>query len=172
MINHDSQLKLQAWLDGELPPGEAAGVRDWLAKDAEANALLSELRNTKGALSGGEAELKLPETREFYWSKIEREIRRQDRPAAASTRIPWLAWVQHHFLPVSGVALLSGLLAVLAVHPGKIAGQFAEMELASEDMGSYTFRDQEHRMTMVWFYDRNDDSKLVQPAALASVESE
>ncbi len=147
-------------------------MRDWLVKDAEANALLAELRNTKGALSGGEAELKLPETREFYWSKIEREIRWQDRPAATSARIPWLAWVQQHFLPVSGVALLSCLLAVLAVRSGKISSQISEMELASEDMGSYTFRDQEHRMTMVWFYDRNDDSKLVQPAALASVETE
>ena len=42
MINHNSQLRLQAWLDGELPAREAAEVQDWLGKDQEAQALLAE----------------------------------------------------------------------------------------------------------------------------------
>jgi len=32
----DSQLKLQAYLDGELPEAEARAVANWLAKDREA----------------------------------------------------------------------------------------------------------------------------------------
>ena len=79
MNNHDDQLKLQAHFDGELPEPEARAVANWLARDREAVALLAELRNTRKALKGFESDIKLPETREFYWSKIEREIAPADR---------------------------------------------------------------------------------------------
>ena len=32
-MKQDLQLKLQAYLDGELPSGEAQAVTDWLAQD-------------------------------------------------------------------------------------------------------------------------------------------
>ena len=76
-MKQELQLKLQAYLDGELPDGEAREAADLLAQDAEARALLAELKNTRAALAGFEADIKLPESREFYWSKIEREIQRQ-----------------------------------------------------------------------------------------------
>ena len=120
---------------------------------------------------GHEAGVKLPESRELFWSKIEREIERMEKPAAPSRNIPWLVWVQRHVLPVGGVAMLSCLLAVLIVRSGRVSAQFAEMELASDAMGSYTFRDQQHRMTMVWFYDRSENSEFARPSALASVGS-
>ena len=44
MIDQDAQLKLQAYLDGELPAREAAKVRDWVAREQQAQALLEELR--------------------------------------------------------------------------------------------------------------------------------
>ncbi|HZQ48302.1 MAG TPA: hypothetical protein VFC07_14895 [Verrucomicrobiae bacterium] len=174
MITHEFELKLQAYLDGELPALEAAEVEGWLARDQEGQALLAELRNTTKALSAaGEVEVKLPETREFYWSKIAREIERQDRePAAVAPKLSWFAWVQRHLVPVSGVALLACLLAVMLVHSEKSSSQFGETELASEDMGSYTFRDQQQKMTMVWLYDRNDDSQFTDPTAVASMDQE
>ena len=172
MINHDFELKLQAYLDGELSAREAAEVEGRLAQDQEGKALLAELRNTKTAMSAGELEVKLPETREFYWSKIEREIERQSQPAAAAPKLSWFAWVQRHLLPVSGVALLSCLLAVMLIHSEKLSSQYGETEVASDDMGSYTFRDQQQKMTMVWLYDRNDDSQLADAPALASMDEE
>ena len=62
-MKQELQLKLQAYLDGELPEGEAREVAGLLAQDAEARALLAELKNTRAALAGFEADIKLPESR-------------------------------------------------------------------------------------------------------------
>ena len=171
MINQDSQLKLQAYLDGELPSGEAAETRDWIARDQEAQALLEELRGMNAVLAGHEAECKLPESREFFWSKIEREIERQSVAAPVRSQ-SWLAWLQRHFLPVSGMALMACLCGFLALHSGKASSPFGEMELASDDMGSYTYRDPQQKMTMVWLYDRSDDSQAADETSLVSAEPE
>ncbi len=92
-MNEEQQLKLQAWLDRELPDAEARQVEAWIASDPEAARLRAELENTRHALAGFEAGVRLPETREFYWSKIAREIERQEpRPAPAAAEAPsWLA---------------------------------------------------------------------------------
>src|SRR6266702_2258506 len=74
MMDYDAQLKLQAYLDGELPEAEARAVATWLARDREAVALLAELRATRKALAGFEAGIRLPESGEFFWSKIQRAI--------------------------------------------------------------------------------------------------
>jgi anti-sigma factor RsiW len=172
MINQDSQLKLQAYLDGELSASEAAEVKGWLAQDSAAEALLGELRSLKNALAGNEAERKLPESREFFWSKIEREIDRQSREEVPVRKLSFFAWVQRHLMPVSGAALLSCLLGIVALHSSGSPGLFGEMELASDDMEAYTFRDQQAQMTMVWFQDRTDDSQFTDPSSLVSVEPE
>ena len=71
-MDYKVQLKLQAFLDGELPEAEASKVANWIAGDGQASALLEELRHTQEALAGFEAGIRLPESREFFWSKIER----------------------------------------------------------------------------------------------------
>jgi anti-sigma factor RsiW len=172
MIDLDSQLKLQAYLDDELSNAEAAEVKRWLAEEPEAQALLDELRNTKSALVGYEATFKLPESREFFWSKIEREIERQTEAPAPAPNTSWLYRLRHHFLPLSGVALLTLFLGGLFVESGRPAGQFGEMEMASDQMGSYTFRDQKENVTMVWLYNHGDDSEFTKAASLVSVEPE
>jgi anti-sigma factor RsiW len=169
MINYDFQLKIQAYLDGELSAAEAAEVMDRLARDPEAQSLLAELQNTNGALAGHDSELKLPETREFFWSKIEREIARPSQSPASVPRMSWVDLLFRRLVPVGGVAVLSCLLVMLAFRSGSASAQPAEIELASDDMGTYTFRDQKERMTMVWFYDRKDDSQFTQPSAVASL---
>lgn len=167
MINNDRQFKLQAYLDGELSGAEAAELMDWLASSQEAQSLLAEMQNTNAALRGHEAGLKLPETREFFWSKIEREIARAN--PRSTTRNSWVDTFFRRLMPVGGIAVLSCLLVIFVVRSGNVSGQPAELELASDDMGAYTFRDQKERMTMVWLYDRKDDSQFTQPAAVASV---
>ena len=79
----DLELKFQAWLDGELSAAEAERMRRLAAADPEAARLLAELRTVKAALLNNEPTAAVPETRPFYWSKIERQIQRQAavRPA-------------------------------------------------------------------------------------------
>lgn len=145
-------------MDGELSDREADEMRERVARDPEAKALLAELRNTHAALAGHEEGIKLPESREFFWSKIQREIQRAEQPAAAQEpKVSWMEWLLRHWLPAGGVAVLSCLLVVLlAVNTGGSPAQLAEMELNSDDMGAYTFRDQQEKMTIIWLYDRSD----------------
>lgn len=172
MNNQDPQLKLQALLDGELPESETAGVRDWLARDEAAQALFAELRSTKSALAGNEAERKLPESREFFWSKVQREIEREERATAApAARVSWLAWLRGHLMPVTGAAFLACVAGIMLFQSGS-ASQFGEMEVASDDMGAYTFRDQQAQLTTIWFYDRSDDSQFTDNTSVGSVETE
>src|SRR5690349_21859011 len=99
-MNQEMELKLQAWLDGELSPAEAGKMAALVETDGDARALYTELQQTSLALKGNEPEMRLPETREFYWSKIEREIARLETAPASSTLPWWLAFVRRHLAAV------------------------------------------------------------------------
>src|ERR1041384_1921221 len=114
-MKEDLQLKLQSYFDGELSEAEARQIEASLAGDAEGCALLAELRNTRGALSVFEAEVKLPESREFYWSKIRREIERQEKIATARpTSSPFAAW-RKLLVPAGAFAALA-IAGLIAAH--------------------------------------------------------
>ena len=68
VMNEEQQLKLQAFLDGELPEDEAREVVSLIARDEGAKALHAELKHTRQALKSSEANVQLPESREFFWS--------------------------------------------------------------------------------------------------------
>ena len=148
-MDDKAQLKLQAYLDGELAQGERREVEAWLARDPEAMALLTELRQTTAALKGFESEIKLPESGEFYWSKIQREIQRQARPAPSSPAASSLFALWRRFLaPISAMAavVVAGLLAVL-----QLGGPASpESEMALSDTAAFTYRDYARGMTLVW----------------------
>jgi anti-sigma factor RsiW len=170
-MNDEAQFKLQAYVDGELPDDEAAEVRQWLARDEEARALLRELQNTNAALAGHEAEVKLPETREFFWSKIEREIARQNAAPVAPRKSFWARWGWRGLAPAGGLALAC-LFALHLVYPGTTVAEFVpELELASDDMGAYTFRNQEDGLTMIWLYDRTSQAQSAQSPTAAILAS-
>src|SRR6476646_9234604 len=103
----EQQLKLQAFLDGELPEKDAREVAAWLARDAEATDLLAELRNTRKALVDFEPGLKLPESREFYWSKIQREIQRLEPVQTPAKPVSVFALVRRILVPLGSVAVLT-----------------------------------------------------------------
>lgn len=153
-MNTERQFKLQAYLDGELPGREANEVKALLAADAEAQALMEELQFTKKALVGNEPEVRLPESREFYWSKIQREIERQEKASAAPAPTPWFAWWQKWLVPVSGLA---GAVLLLLVFQGQRTPELAltEVQSALPEMGAMTFSDQSAGVTMIWVYDRS-----------------
>jgi anti-sigma factor RsiW len=155
----EQQLKLQAWLDGELPEAERRAVEASLAQDAEGAALLAELRHTNGALAGFEGEVKLPESREFYWSKIEREIQRQEQPrsAAGVPGFEFLAGWRRFLVPVGAVAALALLLigSQTVLHN---AGPSSGIVAAFVDEHAFTYRDQSQGTTLVWLSYAADDN--------------
>src|SRR5579862_5996531 len=112
-MTEEQQLKLQAFLDGELPEKDAREVAAWVARDAEATDLQAELRNTRKALADYEPALKLPESREFYWSKIQREIQRSEPARAPAESTSVFALLRRVLLPLGAVAVLAiaGVLA-------------------------------------------------------------
>src|SRR5262245_32747545 len=140
-MNFDKQLKLQAFLDGELPEKEAREVASLVARDAEAADLLKELRNTRQAIAGFEQGVKLPETREFFWSKIERDIQRLEAAKPGPAR-PLMARFWRLLVPVGALAglALAALIGGTQLglwHPSGVSD--AEMTLA--DSGAFTYED-------------------------------
>jgi anti-sigma factor RsiW len=146
-MDYDAQLKLQAFLDGELPEAEAKEVANWLARDSEAASLLAELRNTRQAMAGFEAGIKLPESREFYWSKIAREIERLETPAPAPVSVPLIVRLRRLLMPATAIALLvlGGLMVTNGVRP-----RGGGMETALADSGAFTYHDYSSGATLVW----------------------
>lgn len=162
-MDFETELKLQAYLDGELPEAEARDVARLLAQDQEATLLLGELRNTRQAVKEAEAIVQLSESREFYWSKIEREIGRLERPQPVEQRQPFIARLQRFLVPLSGAVALAVLLAVTLLN-GNSATTLGETELANEDMGAITFRSDSEGITTVWLYNRGDSEFTDEPA--------
>jgi anti-sigma factor RsiW len=147
-MNHHSTLELQAYLDGELPESEVRRIEAWLEEDSQARALLSELDGTRILLSGYQEEVLHPESREFFWSKVERAIQAQESAATRSRRpAPLAAWWKY-FVPAGSLAML--LFASLLVTRGPGGSGGPEWEAALNDPGALTYRDYASGTTLVW----------------------
>jgi len=156
MKNHDVELKLQALVDGELDDREAARMTALVEQDPEARAVHNELAAIKTLLAGNEPELKVPETREFYWSGIARAIEREDlqagRRGGGAHSHSWLRLI----LPAGAVATLALGLTIGFYLPGHGKGRLPalvgshEIETTLEDTPTFTFRSDPEAMTVVW----------------------
>lgn len=164
-MNHELEMKLQAWVDGELPGAEARRVADHVARNPEMAELATAMRSVKGALAGNELPVALPESREFFWSKIERDIERQSRPvrAPAPTQAAWRRWVS----PLLGFAGLACIL-FMAVRPYSQPA-FDEISAMGEGMEAVTFNDQAAGMTVVWLSDTTQQTQATETPAPAQV---
>ena len=157
----ETKLQVQAWLDGELPEAEARQVGSWVEQNADAKTLAAHLKSLRVALAGNDPEVKLPESREFYWSKIQREIERFERQELTSPAIGswWPAW-RRWLMPAAGLALVAICAIVAARYTGS-GGERTEPLLAvvenrSDHLGSYSFRAPDQKMFVVWVYERAD----------------
>jgi negative regulator of sigma E activity len=158
-MNEHLELKLQAWLDGEVSAGEARQISQELTGNAESTRLIAQLRGLRDAMAGQELIRSVPETREFYWSKIARQIERETpahQPAPVSAWAAWRRWLS----PASGFAALACVL-LLAVKP-LTPPTFDEITSTGEGMEAVTFHDQSAGMTVVWL---QDPSQIEQPAS-------
>jgi negative regulator of sigma E activity len=159
MMEHEQKLKLQSYLDGELPEPEAKELANRLSQDQEAAALFNELQQTRKALAGFEEGVKLPESRDFYWSKIQREIERQEitaRPPAASSSM--LLRLRRFLVPATGLAV-AALLALIATKESGTGPGDSSVETALEDSGAFTYHDDSAGATLVWLsYPAEEDA--------------
>lgn len=151
-MNQEAKLKLQACLDQESSEIDASALAPWLERDAEARALSAELSEMKRLLAGNELELKLPESREFYWSKIERSIRAQSEQPRAEATAPRSAWWLRLLAPAVGVAILMMTalsLVKLGSGPSRLS-YLHEIETPLEETSTISFHSQSAGMAVVW----------------------
>jgi anti-sigma factor RsiW len=156
-MKQDLKLKLQAWLDGELPPAEAAALRALAAADPEAKRLLEELQAVKAALRQNERAASVPETREFYWSKIQQQIRREERvrrPVAA----PWAARLRRWLAPMAGATALAAAFLAAVHHSPRPAG-LNLVSVTAEGIEARTFHDQSSGMNIVFLQDTRGEEE-------------
>ena len=149
-MTEEQQLKLQAFLDKELPEKEAREVAAWVARDAEAKDLLAELGNTGKALENFEPGLKVPESREFYWSKIQREIRRLEPARAPAKSVSTFTILRRILVPLGGVAALAIAGVIAFQQLGGHGAPPAQVNAMLADVGAFTYRDQAQGMTVIW----------------------
>lgn len=144
-MDYEIQLKLQAFLDGELSEAETREVSNLLARDREATELLAELRNTRQAMVGHEIGVELPESREFFWSKIQHEIERQEPAPAPAAISPLRSLLRRILAPATAVAVL-GLAMFVAFRPTGVL----PAETALADANAFTYHDYAAGATLVW----------------------
>jgi hypothetical protein len=159
-MKHELELKVQAWLDGELSEHEAARIADWVARDAEAGILVAELGTVRKAMVENEVVAPHPETREFHWSKIERQIQRDELTPHRSP-VSWMAQWRRILVPVAGVTALACVLALAVQQLHRPT--FDEISATDQGMEAVTFHDQSAGMTVVWLQDSSQTSETAQP---------
>ncbi len=160
-------IKLQAQLDGELTGREAQEIAALIENNAEARALFAELQQTRSMLTANEPEFRLPESREFYWSKIEREIERLDVAPAAASSPAWLLFLRRNLRAVSGTAVVAALVVVAVLQMNLAGDLFEEIDNPLDNTSSFSFRSESQQMTLVWisnpFVDAEENSDMPMP---------
>jgi anti-sigma factor RsiW len=152
-MTQETQFKLQAYLDGELSITERAEVETLLRQDEFARNLLTELSQTARVLGACAPEIKVPEAREFYWSKIQREIDLGPTPASAPA-VSFGTWLRRLLVPAGAVAGLA--IAVMLSLPRESAA--TNFFTASGDAVAFTYENYNTGTTLVWldFADETD----------------
>jgi anti-sigma factor RsiW len=165
-MNVEVGVQLQAHLDGELTGREMQQVAALLESDADARALFSELQQTRTLLKGNEPEFRLSESREFFWSKIEREIEKLDAEPASSPATPWVSFVRRHLAAIGGLTVATALV-MFAVFQMNIVSpsMLEEIDNPLDDVGTFSFRSESQKMTLVWisnpFVDADDSTDMM-----------
>jgi anti-sigma factor RsiW len=151
-MNRQDQLKVQACLDEELSPAQAGEVRELLARDSEALALYEALNSTRSVLKSNEQPRLVPDSRAFYWSRIEREITRQAAAQPVSAGGWFQAWRRFALPALGTAALVSLLLVVVRQQPesGKNSAFFHEIETPIRESSAITFHSESAGMTVIW----------------------
>ncbi len=153
-MNNDAQLKLMAYMDGELSEAEALEVKSLLSTDPESVALLEELTWTRVAVTGNEPEVKLPETRDFYWSQISRQIeaaeKQADRVAVGAPQSG--KWWHKLLVPATGLAAVTCAFFLATQKPATTDSPTISSapEPVAESASVYSYYDENARISVIW----------------------
>lgn len=174
-MNVDIGIKLQAYLDGELTGRDAQQIAALIENDAGARALFGELQQTQALLNGNELEFRLPESREFYWSKIEREIERPETVPATSAAPSWVLFFKRHLGALSGVTVAAALIVFAAFQINIVPPSLLEeIDNPLADVGTFSFRSESQQMTLVWisnpFADAEEASDVIPMPILEEIQ--
>lgn len=145
-------LRIQAYLDHELSPADCERVAEWLAGNEEGRALYEELRQTRALVTSNEIERTVPESREFYWSKIQRQIQLE---TAEQPQRPfrWTHGWLRFALSASGVAALIACVFAFfgfGIGNGNVAPWHQEIDSPHLEVNAITFHSEEAGLTVVW----------------------
>ncbi len=171
-MNMDVGIRLQAYLDGELTGREAQQVTSLIESNAEARAVFEELQQTRSWLKGNEPEFRLPESREFFWSKIEREIERL-QVGPSPSRVPtWALFFRRHLRALGGVTVAAALVVFAAIQMNVVSpgGLLEEIDNPLEDVGTFSFRSESQNMTLVWISNPFADAEETSDATVMPEE--
>ncbi len=155
-MNQETKLRVQACLDHEVSQRESREIAALLDQDPEARAISAQLGEIRTLLRNHEPEFKLPESREFYWSKIERAIREQAVPAPAKKSVGRYPWWVRVFAPAAGAAFLffAAMSVVKMAHGPSELSFLHEIETPLPDTTSMSFYSASEGMTVVWVQSR------------------
>jgi anti-sigma factor RsiW len=138
-------LKLQAYVDGELSASEAKEIAAALERDPQAQSLHAELTMARTAVRGNEMEVAVPDSREFYWSKISREIERLEKTEA---RTPALPWWRKLAVPL-GIAAVVACIAV-PMTLKETTSTAASQPTDEGDTSTVTYYAEDGNVTFIW----------------------
>jgi anti-sigma factor RsiW len=153
MIDRDTALKLQALLDGELSATDVTEVTRRLEQDPEARPIYNELELTRAVLLHCEPPYSVPETREFYWSRIRQGIEHGERAGTAPESGWWRGWTRW-LVPAGATALLGLFLLqrswVMPQDEPALLATDHQVETLLAEATSISFRSESAGMTVVW----------------------
>lgn len=157
ITEQDILLRVQAFVDGELPESEQAEVAALMARDPEVSSLVKELKHTRQALAAYDGEVELPESREFYWSKIHREIERFPREEVQPHRVSLRSVLLRWFVPATCLAALVAA-GFFFQHRSQNGGDEVIWQAANDTVNAFTYRDYDEGMTVMWLSYTSDNT--------------
>jgi hypothetical protein len=129
------------------------------------------MQSIKSAFAMNEQTAAVPETREFYWSKIERQIQRE----AAVRRAPgplWAGRFRRWLAPLAGVAALGAVLVVALNQFTPQQEAFNQVSGTLEGFQPRTFRDGQSGISLVVFHDTSRPSAANSAAAPVRIRND
>ena len=154
MNENETELKVQALVDGELTGREAEDLRARIETDDGLRELHARLIAVRGLMAGAELPRTLPESGDFHWNKIAQSIEREDREAKRLARPASNAnWLLRWVLPFAGIACLMLLLTLQQTTKLNLSISLAsdhELELSIDDLDVMTFNTGDDAMSVVW----------------------
>ena len=154
MNENETELRVQALVDGEITGREAEELRACIEGDDALRELHARLTAVRGLMAGAELLRTLPESGDFHWSQISGAIEREDREVKRLARpVPGVNRLLRWVMPLAGAACLVLLLTLQLNAPpdlGILLGSDHELDLSADEIDVMTFNTGDDAMSIVW----------------------